>query len=281
MSNPLMPYFRNPALYIKLPSEGKFMEANEIKTTMTGEIPVYPMTASDEIILKNPDALLNGDAIVRVVKSCLPDILDPRSISVPDLDVILLAIKQASFGDSLDMDLKCPECGEEMSYALNIRSIIDNITPMNIDNSIVRINDDVVVYLRPYNLESKTILDMATFEENMIFKSLLDSEMDESEKAKIFNQSFERIADMNLELIAKSIMHIDCPMPEGSDPLTYKDYVEFIKNTDRKTVKLLKDALAALSDSGVQKEVEVTCTNVECQHTWNTPLVYDASSFFA
>jgi hypothetical protein len=35
------------------------------------------MTAKDELMFKTPDALLNGQSTVEVVKSCIPAIQDP------------------------------------------------------------------------------------------------------------------------------------------------------------------------------------------------------------
>ena len=102
-NNPLKQYFRRPAIYIKLPSEGKYYSSDVINKTETREIPVYPMTAIDEITTKTPDALFNGSVIVELIKSCIPDIKDPWKINNIDLDTILIGIKVASTGNSLEL----------------------------------------------------------------------------------------------------------------------------------------------------------------------------------
>ena len=61
--NPLAGHFRVPKLYTELPSGGKFYDSDTIDFTENDELPVFPMTAKDEIMLKNPDALLNGEAV--------------------------------------------------------------------------------------------------------------------------------------------------------------------------------------------------------------------------
>ena len=48
-TNPLNKYYRQPAIYISLPSKGKYYTAESYQQTETGEIPVMPMTAKDEI----------------------------------------------------------------------------------------------------------------------------------------------------------------------------------------------------------------------------------------
>ena len=88
--NQLNKYFRKPKIYIKLPTGGKFNP--EMETTVLDEVGVLPMTALDEITLKNPDALLNGEAIVNVIKSCCPDIPEPKKMCNIDVEALFLAI---------------------------------------------------------------------------------------------------------------------------------------------------------------------------------------------
>ena len=72
--NPLQAYFRRPAIYVQLPSGGKFNEPGELEIPENGESPVYPMTAKDEILMRTPDALMNGATTVEVIQSCCPNI---------------------------------------------------------------------------------------------------------------------------------------------------------------------------------------------------------------
>ena len=67
--NPLLKYFRKPAIYVSLPTKGNFNP--EIEQTIIDEVGVLPMTAIDEIALRNPDALLNGEAMISLMKSCV------------------------------------------------------------------------------------------------------------------------------------------------------------------------------------------------------------------
>jgi len=75
-TNPLSKYFRQPALYINLPSEGRWYPDGGVEIPVTGSVPIYAMTAKDEITMKTPDALLNGAATVSVIESCCPAIKD-------------------------------------------------------------------------------------------------------------------------------------------------------------------------------------------------------------
>ena len=100
--NPLAGHFRVPGVHQELPSRGNYYRQGEIKLAMNGEIAVLPMTAADEIILKNPDGLLNGDSIERLLSSCVPDIKNTRNIPNPDVDVLLLGDQDLGHGLARD-----------------------------------------------------------------------------------------------------------------------------------------------------------------------------------
>ena len=53
-NNPLSQYFRQPAIYIKLPSQGSYYPPGALEMPENGEIPVFPMTAIDEITYRTP-----------------------------------------------------------------------------------------------------------------------------------------------------------------------------------------------------------------------------------
>ena len=59
MTNPLKPFSRTPKIYVRLPTQGKFYPENFIASSPNNEVPVKAMTASDDMIINNPDAPLN------------------------------------------------------------------------------------------------------------------------------------------------------------------------------------------------------------------------------
>ena len=65
--NPLANWFRQPKIYVKLPSQGRFYPDGTLDVSTTEEYPVYSMTAKDELMFKTPDALITGQASVEVI----------------------------------------------------------------------------------------------------------------------------------------------------------------------------------------------------------------------
>ena len=100
-SNPLAKHFRQPALYVKLTSNGSFWPDGSLDLPVTGEIPIYPMTTKDEITLRTPDALINGTSVVKVIESCAPNIKDAWKMPTVDVDSTLIAIRIASYGPKM------------------------------------------------------------------------------------------------------------------------------------------------------------------------------------
>ena len=86
--NPLRKYFRQPKVYITLPSRGNYYPDGVLNMPETNELPVFAMTAKDELIIKTPDALLNGQATVDIIKSCIPAINNPWHMPSVDLRCI-------------------------------------------------------------------------------------------------------------------------------------------------------------------------------------------------
>ena len=75
--NPLASFYRQPKIYVKLPSKGEFYPPGSLDVSANGEYPVYAMTAKDELLFKTPDALLSGQSTVELIKSCIPAITNP------------------------------------------------------------------------------------------------------------------------------------------------------------------------------------------------------------
>jgi len=136
----------------------------------------------------------------------------------------------------------------------------------------------MVIKIRPYNFEDKTKLDLTTFEESKMYEHLINSDMTDSEQQKRFSEAFERIADLDLDLLANCVLSVTIPTGEVTNEAHIK---EFIKNADRQTTHMISEKLRKLGNSGIPKELEVECPVETCKHQWKTGMIFDASHFFA
>ena len=136
MSKSLENYYRQPQLHISLPSKGQWWPPGSIEFSANNELPVMPMTAKDEIKFKTPDALMNGQGVVDVIQSCIPSIKDAWQIRSYDIDTILIAIRIATYGETMDINFNIPTIKDQGSHSLNLPAILDEIKSGAIVNDI-------------------------------------------------------------------------------------------------------------------------------------------------
>lgn len=278
-SNPLQKYFRQPKIYISLPSEGKFYPPGSLQRSETNEYPVFAMTARDEMLMKTPDALLNGESTVAVIESCIPAIKNGWAVPTIDIDVLLVAIRIATFGDKMDIDVKVPVAGTEKSFGVNLQPYLDQFSTM-IYNSVIQY-DNMTVHIRPLTYREFTNISLKTFEEQRVFRVLNDDKMSEENKLASFNQSFKKLTDLTMETLEKSIARIDTDEESVTDPEFIK---EFIQNADRTLFEKVLDHVEKNKDSfSIQPLVIKTdLEDIEkgAPEEYEVPITFDQSSFF-
>ena len=274
-ANPLSGYFRSPGMNVSLPSMGKFNKPEEIKFTINKEVPVYSMTAKDEIIMKSPDALLNGNAIEQVIKSCAPSILNVRDLPVPDVDVLMMAIRASTYGDIMPVEATCPACKTDNEFEINVRHLVENIS--YIDDVLEEEFEHFIVKMRPYTFESNVKISLIAFEENKLLQNLANSKNVEASELSVFGDTFNRVGNLTNELVANSITSV-IVRANNQHVTEYRFIKEWIDNADASIVEKLKNKLQSINDFGIEKNVDAKCA--ACEHKWKTIINFDPSSFF-
>jgi hypothetical protein len=276
-NNPLSKHFRQPAIYLKLPSGGKHWAEHSISMPQSGEIGIMPMTTKDEITLKTPDALLNGQGIVDVIHSCCPDVKDAWQMPSIDVDATLIAIRIASYGNQMDFTSSCTHCETKQDHAIDLGVTLGSITapdydvPLKVDDLTIKFNP------QPYFSLNKT--NMIAFEEQQIIRSLSNIENDPEATKEHFDLRLKKIIELNIGLLSTST---DSVTTGDGTVVTNPDHIsEFYSNADTKLVAKVQDYIKELSNTASIKPVQVTCTNEECGKPFNINLTFDYASFFA
>lgn len=272
--NPLAKHFRQPAIYLKLPSQGAYWPEDALELGISNEIPVYPMTTKDEIILRTPDAVLNGEGVVKVIQSCCPNIKNAWKIPQGDVDAILIAIRIASYGAELDVDTTCPHCKHEETIGIDLNYLLDRIRFPNYNDSIKQ--KDLTIKLRPQDYELSNKNNLLAFEEEKLLQNLLDSTIDELEKARAFNQRLQNIININTDLIADITEYIEL---DDGQRVVRKDFIqEFYNNADAKLVESVKQKFEELRTAAEVPQMTTACQN--CNKNYDVNVEFDYSRFF-
>jgi hypothetical protein len=277
--NPLAKHFRQPKIYIRLPSGGEYYEG-ALEKTENGEYPVLGMTARDELMFKTPDALLNGQATVDVIQSCIPNIKNAWNVPNIDLDVLLIAIRIASFGEKLDVTFKVPGLNEERSYDVDLRLLLDQLYN-NLYDNVVNVNE-FSIELRPTSYKYFTEVALRTFEEQRIFVLMRDNSISESDKISKIQESFKRLTDINLELVKNSILSI---RHQNEQSVTDRNHIdEFINNCDKEFFEAVIKHVESQKEKFSIKPLTVNFSKEDqdkgAPPTVEIPITLDQSNFF-
>ncbi len=279
-SNPLNKYFRQPTIYVSLPTGGDY-PPHVVTPSKTGEFGVMPMTAKDEIRFKTPDALMNGEGVVDVIHSCVPDIKDAWQIKSYDLDTVLIAIRIATYGETMDISFNVPGVNEQASHTLNLPAILDSIKSVRIKNECM-LKDGLKVQVRPLTYRDITNTSLTTFQQQKLYSAVQDSKMSDDQKTKKFDEAFKALTDLSMGLLLKNIEKITTPDgTEVTDPTQIK---EFIDNANAGTITELQDKLNELRTQGSTKPVKLKATeeqiNKGAPATYEVPVTFDTANFF-
>ena len=165
MTSKLAEYYRQPEIYITLPSGGQFYPEGSLEMGATGELPVYGMTAKDDVAIKTPDALISGEAVVQVIKSCIPSIKDPWQMPASDVDFVLVAIRIASYGEEMEMEATCNKCEEEFNFGIDLTQYIDKLGKVEFTNETTTIKyGKLKVHIKPLTYNELSLLQMNQIE---------------------------------------------------------------------------------------------------------------------
>lgn len=273
-NNPLKQYFRRPSIYLKLPSNGVGYAPGIINMPETGELPVYPMTAIDEITVRTPDALFNGVAVVNLIKSCIPDINDPWQITSQDLDAVLIAIKSAANGNEMEIVTTCPSCSEDAKYDVNLVAVLSTLKAA--DYTAEYPLNDLKFKFRPLNYKDMQEINTTQFEFQRVLNAISESaDISEDERVERSKEALKNITEITMRTLATTIEYIKTPTVFVDDT----NYIlDFLRNCDRNTFSLLRDHVANLRSSTEIKPLDVRC--IHCSHEYKQPFTLNMSDFF-
>ena len=270
-NNPLEQFFRQPKIFIKLPSQGVYNEAGSFSGDFNN-IPVYSMTAMDEIIAKTPDALFSGESMVRMIQSCCPSIKNAWDVSMLDLDLIYAAIRIATYGNLINVNHTCPNCQETNEYDLDLVKVIDHFTGCSYNNNLTLSN--ISIRTKPVNYKRNSELQMKQYQLNKQLLQLEEQEESEERQAKV-NDMFKVIAEIQSEFFIDSVESIDT----GKQVVTEKTFIiEFMKNCDREIFNAIKNHIEENQKTWLIPKYSVKCT--KCSNSNDITLNLDQSNFF-
>lgn len=271
--NPLAAYYRQPKIFVQLPSQGRFYPDGALDRSENAQYPVYAMTAKDELMYKTPDALASGQSTVEIIKSCIPAIQNPWEMPSIDVDVCLIAIRVATYGDNMDISSTCPSCNTYNDYEINVSNYLEYMGSFNY-NSVVNV-DELTVNIRPYTYREVTQAQLKSMEQEKIFSLLSDENMSDEQKLAQFGDSFSKLTQLTVDIISDCIASIETPDDTVTDTLQIK---EFINNAPKDVFEKISNHVHEIKKQFDFPATDVNCT--ECGHQYKLNVTLDQADFF-
>jgi len=270
-NNPLEQFFRQPKIFINLPSQGAYHEEGVMQGD-TVNMPVYSMTAMDEIIAKTPDAMFSGESTVRMIQSCCPNVKNAWGLSMIDTDLLFAAIRIATYGNFLSVTHVCPGCKTDNQYDLDLSRVVDHLTGCKYNNTIVL--NKITIRTQPVTYKVSTDIAVKQYQMNKRLVQLETME-DSDEKQKLINELFVDIGKIQTEFFIANVESIDT----GSQVVTERPFIiEFMNNCDKTIYDAIKKQVELNQDTWKLPSYEVKCT--ECSKDNNVTITLDQSNFF-
>jgi hypothetical protein len=278
-SNPLKKYYRQPKQFVRLPSGYKFYPEGSIQVPESGDVAVYPMTAKDEMLLKTPDALLNGEATVTVIQSCIPSIKNAWAMPSIDCDAALMTIRMATYGTSMTMPIKVPGTSIEKELVLDLQESLNSILSAQYNDTFFYQNMEVKT--KPLTYKEFTESAIQTFEQQRIQKIVDDTKMNDEEKVKAFQATFKKLTELSVGMVANTIASITV---DGETVTDIKQITEFLDNTDKQFFSSIMEHLEKNREAFQLKPQKITSTEEEVKNgapaEYTIPVAFDSANFF-
>jgi hypothetical protein len=274
-NNPLKQYFRAVKMYIGLPSGTSYYQADVVEFTSTGEVGVMAMTGKDEIILKNPDALYNGEALIEVISSCVPAVKNPRKLLTNDIDALITAIRAVTFKDSLESEIKCPACGEVNLYKMDLQYALDGMETLE-PEYVINLDSGVSVFVKPYLYPDLVNALQSQLERKKIGDMLDNDKLTEKEKSDLFSKAFKTIAVSKFQLLRNAILKI---VDEANGVnVTNPEFIgEFLENIDKTSVENIDKLVTEINQVGIKRTFTAICE--KCNHQWENAIDFNPVNF--
>lgn len=217
-TNPLLAGIKLPGRIFQMPSRGLFYTNGEINESIKdGEIHIRPMSALDEINMKNPDQLFSGEAVNTVFKNCISGLEKPAEFLTKDIDAIMLFLRTVTYGPNYEFTAT-HFCGgdigkgKEHTYVANLDQVID--TMKMIDPTVINemytltMSNGQIVKLRPNRYQQ--VIDLIKANENKTEITADDQQKNLIQMLMGIIQSVDGIEDV--ALITEWVSKIPSPM---------------------------------------------------------------------
>lgn len=267
-SGKLTKFYRQPKIYISLPSKGKWYPPGVIDGDPTN-LPVFGMTAMDEIMYKTPDALFSGTATVSVIKSCVPAIKDPWQIPVIDLDTILIGIRIASIGEEIDLSITCKGCSESYDMGFDLLPVLSYFNSLEYDEHLFV--DPLTFCFKPLTYKQQTDIQIEAYQ----MQKTLTEHMKNEDNQSHMDSFYKQLGKVTANSMKAQIEYIEADEDKVSNQ---QEILDWLNNSEKTFYDACKQHLDNQKQRWKIPNQKVKCE--KCDNEQDVEIDLDRASFF-
>jgi hypothetical protein len=269
----LTKHTRQPKIYVDVPSEFRYCD-DQAYTGSSKDVPVFSMTGANEIMMRNPEALLNGKAIEDLIQSCIPSINDAGAMSIIDIEFLLIAIRIATYGEIYKKSSVCPHCRETNSHELELGVYIDSYSRKKFIDKVDI--EGLVFHLVPHPYRVSTQIQQLLFQaQRSIAQLSTNTDITEEQRSSLEESINNTLEEINKQNIIDQVLKIETPDGFEDQRDVIKD---FILNQDRMFYKRLRDVTVENTKEWDLPKLDLVCGG--CGKDYTDFFTMDDSNFF-
>jgi len=244
----------------QLPSRGLFYKNGELADNVKdGEIHVHPMSALDEINMKNPDQLFSGGAVETVFSHCVDGILKPAELLSKDVDAVMIFLRTVTYGPTYEFVARhtCENAKEHANTA-DLETLINKM-----------------VFLDPTTIEATYTVDVNI--NNRTFAVKLRP--NKYQQVIDLIRENENKKEITYEDQQKNLVALMMGVVEAVNGVTNTDHIrEWVASIPATAVSKIGSKLDNINNWGSDLLVPVKCR--DCGENFNVEIPINPVSFF-
>lgn len=260
--NPLLARLNKlPGTTIRLPSRGIFYTDGELSNdSVDGEVQLFPMTTTDELMMRSPDMLFQGTAIENVLKRCLPQISKPMQLLVGDIDYILTQLRRVSYGTHIPITYNC-QCAKTEEEVKKRQISGSNQYNIPVDHFIQHTTE---LDIKDFNKKFKIVLGNG---QRVVIRPIRYIDF-------VRLQQMNELSDTsNMDDIREFIGRNFAAVTVSVDDITDSELIiEWYKELPRFETELIRDKIDAIGQWGIDFKYTIKCVSCKKEQEITTQL---------
>ena len=181
----------------------------------------------------------------------------------------------------MDINYAVPITNESITQSVNLPGLLETIKDAKISDTATT-KTGFKIKISPLTYKTLTKIQVAQFEQQKIYTTVNSSALTDEKKSKQFAESFNKLNEINFDLLIEAISEITTP--EKDIVKDKKQIKEFCNNCDAKIINEIQDKLTEIRSQAQLKPIDVKATEEQIKKgvptTYRVPVTFDSSNFF-